>query len=199
MKKIFFLIVALFLCANTIFAQDQYLGEIKLFAGNFAPKGWLKCDGQLLPISQNQALFSLLGTNYGGDGRTTFGLPDYRGRTSIGASPENSVGTQLGQENVYLTANNLPNHSHNIPFKVSSNKATNQIPAASVSIGSPSITVNSVTRDMLGYNNSIPDTSLKGNETTTAGTTTNTPVNVMQPYLAVTYIIAIKGIFPSRD
>ena len=99
--------------------SEPFVGEIRMFAGNFAPRGWAFCDGQLLAVSQNDALFSLLGTIYGGDGRTTFGLPDLRGRVPIhagsgpGLSPRR-LGAKAGAENVTLTVNQLPSHSHRL-------------------------------------------------------------------------------------
>ena len=109
--------------------SEPFVGEIRMFAGNFAPRGWAFCDGQLLATSQNDALFSLLGTIYGGDGRTTFGLPDLRGRipvhagTGPGLSPRR-LGAKAGAEKVTLTVNELPSHTHDL---VASNQAGNQI------------------------------------------------------------------------
>jgi microcystin-dependent protein len=199
MKKIFYTALVLFLLTKTIYAQEQYLGEIRLFAGSFAPKGWALCQGQLLPINQNQALFSLLGTTYGGDGRTTFALPDYRGRAAVSASTMYPQGTKTGTENITLTAANLPTHGHSEPIKVSSSKAVANVPTANSSIASPTITVNSVTRDILGYNTSNPNTPIQGTTSTTTGSTTPTPINKMQPSIVLTYIIALQGIFPSQN
>ncbi|MDF1642497.1 phage tail protein, partial [Thalassolituus oleivorans] len=97
--------------------SEPFVGEIRMFAGNFAPRGWAFCDGQLMAVSQNDALFSLLGTVYGGDGRTTFGLPDMRGRLPVhqGQGPGLSLrrlGARYGEENVTLTVNEIPPHSH---------------------------------------------------------------------------------------
>ncbi len=99
---------------------DPFIGQINLFAGNFAPRGWAFCDGQLLPINQNEALFSLLGTMYGGDGRTTFALPDLRGRTPVhpGSGPgltNRRLGERLGLEDYALTVGQLPSHTHVLP------------------------------------------------------------------------------------
>jgi microcystin-dependent protein len=197
MKKIYLLVLFLFIFSKTLFAQDAYLGEIKLFAGNYAPKGWALCQGQLLLIVQNQALFSLLGTTYGGDGRTTFALPDYRGRSAVSAGLTYPQGEATGAENVSLSQANLPAHSHIEPIKVSAAKATSNVPTTNSSIASPVITVNSITRDMLGYNTSAPNTPLLGTPSTTSGS--STPINVMQPYLVMNYIIALQGIFPSQN
>ncbi|QBN20164.1 phage tail protein [Flavobacterium nackdongense] len=199
MKKIFYTALVLFLLTKSIYAQEQYIGEIRLFAGNFAPKGWALCQGQLLPINQNQALFSLLGTTYGGDGRTTFALPDYRGRAAVSASSVYQQGVKTGTENITITATNLPAHSHSEPLKVSSAKAAANAPTANSSIASPAITVNSATRDILGYNTASPNTPLLGTTSTTAGSTTPTAINIMQPSIVLTYIIALQGIFPSQN
>ena len=91
---------------------DPMLGEIQYVGFNFCPRGWAQASGQILPINQNQALFSLLGTAYGGDGRTSFGLPDYRGRTPIGISNNNNLGQKNGSESITLTTENLPAHTH---------------------------------------------------------------------------------------
>lgn len=197
MKKIYLLVLFLFIFSKTLLAQEKYLGEIKLFAGNFAPKGWALCQGQLLPINQNIALFSLLGTTYGGNGTTHFALPDYRGRAAVGAGSIYTQGEKQGSETVTLTQVNLPTHSHTEPIKVSSAKATSNVPTTNSSIASPVITVNSITRDMLGYNTSAPNTPLLGTPSTTSGS--STPINVMQPYLVMNYIIALQGIFPSQN
>jgi len=199
MKNIYFLSLILLLCTKTLFAQDFFLGEIRLFAGNFAPRGWAKCEGQLLPINQNQALFSLLGTTFGGNGQTTFALPDYRGRAAVGSGPTTLLGEKQGAESATLTIANLPSHSHSGVIMVSSSKATLNVPATSNAIASPAITVNSATRDMLGYNAVPPNTPLLGDATTTAGTVSPTPISTMQPSIVMTYIIALQGIYPSQN
>nr|WP_315150738.1 tail fiber protein [uncultured Flavobacterium sp.] len=199
MKKIIFTAIVLFLFTKTIYAQEPYLGEIKLFAGTFAPKGWALCQGQLLPINQNQALFALLGTTYGGNGTTNFALPDYRGRAAVSASTMYPQGTKTGTETITLIAANLPTHSHTEPIKVSSAKANATVPTANSSIGSPAITVNSVTRDILGYTTAAPNTPLLGTASTTVGNASPNPINVMQPSIVMTYIIALQGIFPSQN
>lgn len=199
MKKIIYTVLILFLFTKTIYAQEQYLGEIKLFAGNFAPKGWAFCAGQLLPINQNQALFAVLGTTYGGNGTTNFALPDYRGRAAVSYGQTYTLGTKTGSETSTLTAANLPTHSHTEPIKVSSAKANANVPTTNSSIASPAITVNSATRDILGYNVAAPNTALLGTTSTTAGTITPTAFNVIQPSIALTYIIALQGIFPSQN
>lgn len=199
MKNIYIFTLVLFLFSKTLFAQQPYLGEIKLVAHNYAPKGWALCNGQLLPINQNQALFSLLGTNYGGDGRTTFALPDLRGRVPVGNGLSIVLGEKQGAETAILTQANLPVHSHTEPIKVSSSTATSNVPTASSSIAAPTITVNSTTRNTLGFNTASANTPLMGTATTPAGTVTPTSINTMQPSIAMTYVIALQGIFPSQN
>lgn len=190
----------MFLFSKTVVAQDQYLGEIRLTSFNYAPKGWALCNGQLLSITQNQALFSLLGTTYGGNGTTNFALPDYRGRAAVSADGITTTqGVKQGAETTTLSMAQLPAHSHNEPIKVSNATATTNIPVANASIAAPVITVNGITRDMFAYNNNTPNTPLLGSVSTNAGTVAPTAINVMQPYIAMTYIIALQGIFPSPN
>ncbi len=187
------------LCSKSLFAQVGYLGEIKLIACNYAPKGWALCQGQLLLINQNQALYSLLGTTYGGNGITTFALPDYRGRVAVGAGNTVPQGAMQGAETAILTQANIPTHNHNQPIKVSSSKATLNVPTVSSAIASPSITVNAATRDMLGYKVATPNTPLSGTNSTATGAASPTPIPTMQPFLGMNYIIALQGIFPSTN
>lgn len=186
------LVVATLSFSNNLSAQEYYIGEIRMFAGNFAPTGWAKCEGQLLSIAQNTALFSILGTTYGGDGQTTFALPDLRGRAPIhyGQGPGLSnyvIGQQGGTETTTLTVNNLPAHNHSINGIVedgNSASPTGNFPAGTKLLDpeySNSGTVTPMNANMAGY---------------TGG---NAPVNNMQPYLTVTYIIALYGIYPSQN
>lgn len=185
-KKLFVLLLSLFAVTafNQSNAQETLIGEVKMFAGNFAPRGWMKCEGQLLPISQYSALFSILGTQYGGDGRTTFGLPDMRGRVAMGTgtgpglSPSN-IGQMQGQENIILTSANLPAHNHTVQ----------QVQGEPVQVAQPTRGQREVTV--------IHPT---GETTVQTGTTgNNQPVYNMQPSLSITYIICIEGIYPSRN
>lgn len=193
MKKISFLVLTFVaLMSSTMsYAQDQYLGEIRMFAGAFAPNGWLKCEGQTLPISQNPALFSLLGTTYGGNGITTFNLPDLRGRVPMhsGQGPGLSVrtlGQMGGSESVTLTVNNLPAHSHSL----NANTA-----AGTTGVPTGALLGNSGALDK-EYVSGAPNTQLS---TSSVGATgSNVPVSVMQPYTTVTFIIATQGIYPSQ-
>jgi microcystin-dependent protein len=162
-----------------------------MFAGNFAPRGWAYCDGQLLAVAQNDALFSLLGTVYGGDGRTTFGLPDMRGRIPIhaGSGPGLSarkLGAKGGEEKVTATANQLPAHSH--PFQGTEQLGNTPNPSGNA-------LAKSTTADT--YINEAPSAAMAANAVTAAGGSrshTNT-----QPYLAIHFIIALFGIYPSRN
>jgi len=172
--------------------SEPFVGEIRMFAGNFAPRGWSFCDGQLIAVSQNDALFSLLGTIYGGDGRTTFGLPDMRGRVPIhagsgpGLSPRR-LGAKMGAENVTLTANQLPSHSH--PMSASTDAATESNPAGAV-------TGSSLANDLY-FSNSPAFTNMSTQAVTSIGGS-QSHTNI-QPFLCVNFIIALFGIYPSRS
>jgi len=173
--------------------SDPFIGEIRMFAGNFAPRSWALCDGQLLAISQNDALFSLLGTIYGGDGRSTFALPDMRGRIPLhkGQAPGLSnrpIGQQAGQENVTLTTNQLPAHNH--AFHASTSPADSGYPAGQL--------VADTTPDPV-YNEAGADTdiAMPANTVSNVGDGQAHP-NTM-PFQCVNFIIALFGIYPSRS
>ena len=169
--------------------SEPFVGEIRMFAGNFAPRGWAFCDGQLLAVSQNDALFSLLGTIYGGDGRTTFGLPDLRGRIPIhagtgpGLSPRR-LGSKGGAEEVTLTVNQLPSHGH--PFQGTNAPATSRDP-----IG------NSPAEALFdAYVEDLSPAPLAASAVSNVGGS-RSHTNLM-PFLCVHFIIALVGIYPSR-
>jgi microcystin-dependent protein len=171
--------------------SEPFVGEIRMFAGNFAPQGWAFCDGQLLAVSQNDALFSLLGTTYGGDGRTTFGLPDLRGRIPIhagngpGLSPR-PLGSKGGTEAETLTVNQMAAHSH--AFQGAAQAADIPDPAGNM-------TAKSATTD--AYLKEAPGSALaSGAVTSTGGSQSHT--NLM-PFLCVNFIVALFGIYPSRQ
>lgn len=171
--------------------SEPFVGEIRMFAGNFAPRGWAFCDGQLLAVSQNDALFSLLGTIYGGDGRTTFGLPDMRGRIPVhaGTGPGLSnrrLGAKGGAETVTLTTNQLASHSHSL------NAATGGTAQASPVGNLPGSdrTVMYVNTNDRAGTFANPVTGFKG------GSRAHT--NLM-PFLCVNFIVALFGIYPSRQ
>ncbi|MFZ0008267.1 MAG: tail fiber protein [Steroidobacteraceae bacterium] len=169
--------------------SQPFLGEIRMFGGNFAPQGWMMCAGQTLPISQYTALFSLMGTTYGGNGTSTFQLPDLQSRVPIHQGQASSgsnyvLGQVAGTETVTLTTAQLPAHRH--PFVGSGSAA--QTPNGNV-LASPS-------GDPL-YTSNTPDSTLGGGSTVAAGS--SSPHNNLMPYLALTYIIAVQGIYPSRS
>ena len=165
-----------------------------MFAGNFAPRDWAFCDGQRLPIAQNQALFSLLGTTYGGDGRTTFALPDLRGRTPIHKGSSNgtshSLGQKAGQENVTLTVEQMPSHTHGV-------QATTATPASTAQSGNLLTQTGGGRRSITPYSDpASPRTSLHpGSIANTGGQGHNN----MQPFQALNFVIALQGLFPPRN
>ena len=192
--------------------MEPFLAQIILFGGNFAPRGWAFCNGQLLAISQNSALFSLLGTIYGGDGRTTFALPDLRGRSPIhfGAGPglaPRQLGQRGGSETTFLSVENLPNHTHQIQV---SNQGNVSLPvntltgdndetnpgAGYLSNTGDDLYASSPTSNATYGGSTLPVNGAQMNILPTGG---SQPVNSMPPYIAMNYIIALQGIFPSRS
>lgn len=171
------------------------IGEIKMFAGNFAPKGWALCNGQILAIAQNTALFSILGTTYGGNGTSTFALPDLRSRVPIhagqGAGLSNYVlGEMTGLESVTLLINELPAHTHTVNAVASGG---NQASPAGGSLAIES------TGTSLDYANSNTTPTSPMNAAMIGPTGSSLPHNNIQPVLCVNYIIALLGVFPSRN
>jgi microcystin-dependent protein len=166
--------------------MDPYLGEIRLFAGNFAPKDWALCNGQLLPIAQYTALFSLLGTNYGGNGTTNFALPDLQGRAPMHQVTPSAVGVTGGSPTVTLLLNEIPAHTH----------APNSQSSQGVADPTNAIWTNTVGLRGPQFYGSTPDTSMNPQAIQASGG--GQSHNNMQPYLGLNYIIALSGIFPSR-
>ena len=168
--------------------MEGYLGEIRLFGPNWAPRSWALCHGQLLPIAQNQSLFSILGTTYGGDGRTSFALPDLRGRTAIheGSNPYSGNSYRLGQkggaENVILSVAEIPAHNHDP--QATTNQGDDAEPTGR-------------------YPGEYPNGTFASSHNVTMGNTANTGGGQghenMQPWLGLSYIICISGLFPSRS
>lgn len=197
MKKLF-LLAGLIIWSFAVRAQDQFVGEIRMFAGNFPPKGWAFCEGQIMSISQNTALFSLLGTMYGGNGQTTFALPNLNGRVPIGAGHGPGLsdyveGQDGGEETVTLLQAQIPTHAH------------------AVTSGSIAVSANPSTGNADTPQNSYPAPSTKSYSSTSSGNMSTTgftmalapagggqPHTNLQPYLVVRYIIALQGIFPPR-
>ena len=165
-----------------------------MFAGTFAPRGWAFCQGQLLPISQNQALFSLLGTTYGGNGTTNFALPDLQGRvpmgwgTGSGLTPR-SLGQAVGQEYVTLAQTQMPQHTHSV------NAVAGGGDQASPARNYPAIESTGTSRN---YSAGPPNATLNANTVAPSGTTP-VPVSTVQPSLVLNFIIALQGIYPTRD
>jgi len=164
---------------------QPYVGEIRMFGGNFAPAGWMFCEGQLLPISENETLFQLIGTTYGGDGQSTFALPDLRGRVPIHQGGGYALAETGGVEEVTLVVNQIPVHSH--PLAASSDAATTSNPQGGVAAAPTSID--------LYRPSTVPSVSMNLNELTQAGG--GQPHSNMQPFLCVSFIISLFGIFPS--
>lgn len=164
--------------------SEPFLGEVKIISWNFPPKGWAFCNGQLLPINQNQALFSVLGTTYGGDGRTTFGLPNLQGRTPVHVGNGISLGESGGETAHTLNISELPAHTH-VPVGSSNS------PSASGPAGNVWATQNSNPYAGAANSNMNPATI-----TVTGG---NQPHENMSPYLVLNFIIALQGIFPSQN
>jgi len=185
------------------YAQDNFLGEIRWVPYNFTPRGWATCDGQLLPISQNTALFSLLGTTYGGDGQTTFALPDLRGRTPIhrGNGPGLStryLGEQGGAEVATLTEQQIPAHNHALKAHTGVGKVTSPAGAA---IARPGVRKTPdgpwSYADLYSFVNAVPAYVMApGSIGSTGG---GQPHENMSPFTTLTCIIALQGIFPARD
>jgi microcystin-dependent protein len=167
---------------------QPYIGEIRMFGGNFAPAGWAFCDGQLLPIAENDALFALIGTTYGGDGQTTFALPDLRGRVPVHEGPGYLQGQLSGVESVTLSVGQIPAHSH--PLLGSSDNATTTGPAGNVPGTSAEVTV-------FPYGTDNPPTALATQSVSPAGG--SQPHDNFQPYLCVNFIISLFGIFPPQN
>ncbi len=171
--------------------MDPFLAQIVMFGGNFAPRGWAFCDGQLLSINANQALFSLLGTTYGGDGRTTFALPDLRGRVPMhpGNGPGLSsrrLGEKGGREYETLTVNQMPNHNHQIHAANKAGDDTNPTTAKAFATAGNDL-----------YLDAPQATVMQGDIVTNNGG--NQPHNNVQPFECVNFIIALQGVFPSRS
>jgi microcystin-dependent protein len=173
--------------------SNPYVGEIRMFGGSFAPAGWMFCDGQLLPISENETLFNLIGTTYGGDGQSTFALPDLRGRVPIhmGKNPTNSITYQIaekaGEESVTLTVQQMTLHSH--AFLGTTNQASAFAPSGQV----PAVTQLASTT---AYGTDNPLVALSSQAIGPAGG--SQPHENLQPYLAINFIISLFGVFPTQ-
>ena len=165
--------------------SEPFLAEIKLVGFNFAPRGWAFCDGQIMPINQNQSLYSLLGTTYGGDGRTSYALPDLRGRTPLHVGDGYQLGQKGGAETVTLTAAEIAAHTHT--FKASNSAGDNRSGSNEVLATAP----------MYRSPEASTTTALRSGTITNAGG--GQAHNNMQPYTTLGFTIALQGLFPSRN
>ena len=163
---------------------QPYIGEIRMFGGNFAPAGWMFCEGQLLPISENDTLFNLLGTTYGGDGQSTFGLPDLRGRLPVHQGGGFTLAQTGGVETVTLTVQQIPAHTH--PLLGSSGDASQTNPSGNV------LATSAILKLYALENAAAPMAS-----SSIGPVGGSQPHNNLQPYLCVSFIISLFGIFPS--
>lgn len=163
---------------------EPFYAEIKIVGFNFAPRGWALCDGQILPINQNQALFSLIGITYGGDGRKTFGLPDLRGRSPIHVGDGFLWGQKTGEQAHPLSANEIPQHRHTV--QASTSNADAPVPNGFVLASANNL-----------YHDPTNQTSLRSETVANAGS--NQGHENMQPYLTLNYVIALTGLFPPRN
>lgn len=166
--------------------SEPFLGEIRLFPFGYAPRGWAPCDGQILPINNNQALYALLGATYGGNGTTNFALPDFRGRTPVHTAPNYPLGQSAGEASHQLTINEIPAHTH--LAQASSNAATAVSPQNNTWASSTNIYAQPATGSTSYLNSGAIATT--GN---------SAPHSNMQPYLTLHFCIATTGIFPSRN
>jgi microcystin-dependent protein len=164
---------------------QPYVGELRMFAGNFAPAGWMFCEGQLLPISENETLFNLIGTTYGGDGQSTFALPDLRGRLPVHQGNSFTLAETGGAEEITLTTSQIPAHTH--PLTATSNNATKAAAHNHVLAQTPTYAP---------YVALPPSLALAPNSITSVGG--SQPHTNFMPYLCINYIISLFGIFPSQ-
>lgn len=181
--------------------SEPFVGEIRMVGFNFAPVGWAQCLGQMMPIAQNQALFSLLGTMYGGDGRTTFGLPDLRGRSPVGVGQGPGLsnitqGELAGNENITLTTANMPTHAHLTTVQVAGTatqpvnaptQSNNVLGASGGGQGAASIWSAELSNPV----------QIAGVQSGPAGG--NQPIGTRNPFIGINFVIALEGVYPSRS
>lgn len=185
-------------------ASDPFLGQMMLFGGNFCPRGWTGAEGQLLAISQYSALFSLLGTTFGGDGRTTFGLPDLRGRVPLGgpsAGPGLAairLGEKGGRTDVTLTVNELPSHSHMVNANNGHVNFADRLGPGDDFLGAPDVNApGNPAPDLRIYSDQTPNVQMDPRMISNTGNSQS--FNIRTPYLGMTWCIALQGVYPSRS
>ena len=171
--------------------SSPYIGEIRMFGGSFAPAGWAMCQGQLMPISQNDTLFNLIGTTYGGDGQETFGLPDCQGRVpvhmgTLAGGGTYQIGEKAGTESVTLNTNQIPQHNHAFICSTDNGSAT-----------TPTANILAANGQLKNFSPFPPTAAMNGNALTNVGG--SQPHENMMPYLCITFIISLFGIFPSQN
>ena len=195
--KFLFVIFFIFLIgkASAQGGDTPVIGEIRMVSFNFAPRGWALCNGQLLSINQNQALFSILGTTYGGDGRTTFALPNLQSRVALSFGYQHPLGSVGGEESHTLTRNELPSHSHTANTVTASVECNNA--AGNQSIPSANYPAVNTARGNEYSSTSNASSQMMNSGVQTSSSGGGQPHNNLQPYIVVNYIIALTGIFPS--
>lgn len=178
-------------------AEEPYIGEMKVFPYTFCPRGWAAAEGQLLPINQYQALFSLYGTNFGGDGRTTFGLPDLRGRIQLGLGSGSgltprSLAQKGGAQSITQTPSQVGTHTHSAGLQTGHDAAADQTTPKGNSFGNSSLDI---------YTTQAPNKDFMHVETVVLQNNSSgaQPMNMMQPYLVLRTCVALQGLFPSRN
>lgn len=176
--------------------SEPFLGEIKIVSFNFPPKGWAFCNGQLLPINQNQALFSILGTTYGGNGQTTFGLPDLQGSTSVHIGNGVTLGQKAGEQAHTLTTSEIPAHNHVLSGDANTGSATANTPSSTSALGLSSGALHDGTALQIQMYGATPGATMNPGVIGNSGG--SQPHENMSPYLVLNFVIALEGIFPSQ-
>ena len=194
--KLSILIIALAFAFSV--KSQPMIGEIRMFAGNFPPVGWAFCDGSLISISENDVLFTLIGTTYGGDGQNTFALPDFRGRAPISVSPQNSMGEMGGTETVTLTVSQIPAHSH--PMQVVNVPGTTNVPSPGVMPAKAAdIEFPGGTKQVMTYAKDNAGGEIQANPQSVNPQGFSQPHDNMKPFVGINYIISLYGIFPQQN
>ena len=194
--KLSILIIALAFAFSV--KSQPMIGEIRMFAGNFPPVGWAFCDGSLISISENDVLFTLIGTIYGGDGQTTFALPDFRGRAPISVSSGNSMGQMGGTETVTLTVSQIPAHRH--PMQVVNVPGTTNVPSPGVMPAKAAdIEFPGGTKQVMTYAKDNAGGEIQANPQSVNPQGFSQPHDNMKPFVGINYIISLYGIFPQQN